>query len=177
MGSLPDRKSVVSALHRTTHCRDSPPLLRTSPGPQRVRAPEQIWVKATGLCCRETPPATRSSRHQETGVLSYRTEGPFGGSGGKCFTFPADLDHGVGHPLAASGPRQSTSASEAKHVRGLRRDAERSHRAETVSEAHDLCPRFSQESSATMVHAPGLLRIGGAAYFVWAYLPNGGSCT
>jgi len=46
--------------------------------------------------------------------------------------------------------------------------------AETVSEAHDLCPRFSQESSATMVHAPGILRIGGAAYFVWAYLPNGG---
>jgi hypothetical protein len=49
--------------------------------------------------------------------------------------------------------------------------------AETVSEAHDLCPRFSQESSATMVHAPDLLRIGAAAYFVWAYLPNGGPCT
>ena len=44
--------------------------------------------------------------------------------------------------------------------------------AETVSEAHDFFPRFSQEKCAAMVHAPGLLHIGGAAYFVWAYPPN-----
>jgi len=37
--------------------------------------------------------------------------------------------------------------------------------AETVSEAHDRFPRFALEMSA-MIHAPGLLRIGGAAYFV-----------
>ena len=38
--------------------------------------------------------------------------------------------------------------------------------AETVSEAHDRSPRFSLEMQAAMIHAPGLLRIGGAAYFV-----------
>jgi hypothetical protein len=46
--------------------------------------------------------------------------------------------------------------------------------AETVSEAQDLFPRFSQERSATIVQAPGLLHIGGAACFVWAYPPNFG---
>jgi hypothetical protein len=51
-------------------------------------------------------------------------------------------------------------------------DAERSHMAETDSEAHDLFPRFSQEKSAAMVHAPGLLHIGGSAYFVWADTTN-----
>jgi len=44
--------------------------------------------------------------------------------------------------------------------------------AETVSEAHDLFPRFSQERCAVRVQAPDLLHIGGAAYFVWAYPPN-----
>src|SRR5262245_43603134 len=48
--------------------------------------------------------------------------------------------------------------------------------AETGSEAHDRCPRFSQARSATMVQAPGRLHIGGSAYFVWADPPNGG-CT
>jgi hypothetical protein len=48
--------------------------------------------------------------------------------------------------------------------------------AETVSEAHDLFPRFSEERSAAMVHAPGLLHIGGSAYFVWADPPTFG-CT
>jgi hypothetical protein len=51
-------------------------------------------------------------------------------------------------------------------MRGLRRNAERSHMAETVSEAHDRFPRFSQKICAVMIDAPGLLRIGGAAYFV-----------
>jgi hypothetical protein len=46
--------------------------------------------------------------------------------------------------------------------------------AETVSEAHDLFPQVSQERSAVMVHAPGLLHMGGAAYFVWAYPPDCG---
>ena len=85
------------------------------------------------------------------------------------------LDHGVGHPPAASGPRQNTSAPEAKRVQGFRRDAERSQMAETGSEAYNLFPRFSQERSAAMVHAPGLLHIGGSAYFVWAD-PPGGAC-
>jgi len=44
--------------------------------------------------------------------------------------------------------------------------------AETVSEVYDLFPRFSQERCAVRVQAPGLLHIGGAAYFVWAYPPN-----
>jgi len=82
------------------------------------------------------------------------------------------LEHSVGHLSAASGQCHSTSAPEAKRMRGFRRDAERSHMAETDSEAHDLFPRFSQEKSAAMVHAPGLLHIGGSAYFVWADPPN-----
>jgi hypothetical protein len=44
--------------------------------------------------------------------------------------------------------------------------------AKTVSEAHDRLPRFTQERCAVIIYAPGLLRIGGAAYFVWAYPPN-----
>jgi hypothetical protein len=44
--------------------------------------------------------------------------------------------------------------------------------AKTVSEAHDRFPRFTQERCAFIIFAPGLLRIGGAAYFVWAYPPN-----
>ena len=44
----------------------------------------------------------------------------------------------------ASGPRHSPAAPEAKRVRGLRRDAERSPMAETSSEAHARCSRFSQ---------------------------------
>ena len=46
--------------------------------------------------------------------------------------------------------------------------------AETVNKVHNLFPWFSQEMSIAMVHAPGLLHIGGAAYFVWAYPPNFG---
>jgi hypothetical protein len=38
--------------------------------------------------------------------------------------------------------------------------------AEIVSEAHDRFPRFALEMWATILHAPGLLRIGGSAYFV-----------
>jgi hypothetical protein len=45
---------------------------------------------------------------------------------------------------------------------------------ETVSEAHDLFLRFSQEMCAVMVHAPGLLHIREVAYFIWAYPPNFG---
>src|SRR5262249_13636082 len=90
------------------------------------------------------------------------------------FPEKSGLDHGVGHPPAASGSCPSPAAPEAKCVRGRRRAAERSHRAETVSAAHDLCPRFSQERSAVMVPAPGRLHIGGAAYFVWAYPSNCG---
>ena len=51
-------------------------------------------------------------------------------------------------PPAASGPRHSPAAPEAKRRRGLRRDAERSPMAETSSEAHARCPRFSQARSA-----------------------------
>jgi len=38
--------------------------------------------------------------------------------------------------------------------------------AGTVSETHDLFLRFSPEKSDVKVDAPGLLHIGGAAYFV-----------
>jgi hypothetical protein len=38
--------------------------------------------------------------------------------------------------------------------------------AETVREAQERC--------AEIMHAPGFRRIGGAAYFVWAYPPKGG---
>jgi hypothetical protein len=38
--------------------------------------------------------------------------------------------------------------------------------AEMVNETHALFPRFSQEKSDVRVYAPGLLHIGGAAYFV-----------
>ena len=59
-------------------------------------------------------------------------------------------------------------------MQGLQREAERSHRVATGSEAPALLPQFSQERSTAMVHAPGLLHIGGSAYFVWASPPNGG---
>jgi hypothetical protein len=38
--------------------------------------------------------------------------------------------------------------------------------AETVSETHDLFPRFSQKTNDVMVHALSLLHISEAAYFV-----------
>ena len=44
--------------------------------------------------------------------------------------------------------------------------------AETVCKAHDRFPRFSQRICAAIVYAPGLLRIGGSAYLVWAGPPN-----
>jgi len=46
--------------------------------------------------------------------------------------------------------------------------------AETVRETHERLSRFSQGRCPASVHAPGFHRIGGAAYFVWAYPPNGG---
>ena len=46
--------------------------------------------------------------------------------------------------------------------------------AETGSEAHDSLPLILPGRSAAMVHAPGLLHIGGSAYFVWADPLNGG---
>jgi len=51
-------------------------------------------------------------------------------------------------------------------VRGLRREAETSPMAETAHETQALCPRFSHGTSPVRIHAPGLLRIGGAAYFL-----------
>jgi hypothetical protein len=86
------------------------------------------------------------------------------------------LDHGGGHPPAASGPCYRNSALEARRVRGLRRDAERAQIAETVSKVHALFLRFSQERGAVIIQAPGLLYISRAAYFLWAVPPNGG-CT
>src|SRR5262245_55823169 len=86
------------------------------------------------------------------------------------------LDHGVGHPPAASGPRHRTATLEARRVRGRRREAERSPMAETVREAHERFPRFFQERCAAIVPAPGVRHIGGAAYCVWASPPTG-ACT
>src|SRR5262249_20662137 len=56
-------------------------------------------------------------------------------NGAQC-TF-LDFDHASATP-AASGARHSISAPEAKSMRGLRRDAEGSQGAETLSEAPDL---------------------------------------
>ena len=42
---------------------------------------------------------------------------------------------------AAAAPHHSTAALEARSLRGLRREAERCHMAETVSKAHALPPR------------------------------------
>jgi len=44
--------------------------------------------------------------------------------------------------------------------------------AETVRKAHERFPQGSLECSAAIMSAPGLLDIGGAAYFVWAAPPN-----
>ena len=51
-------------------------------------------------------------------------------------------------------------------MRGLRRDAEGAQMAETVSETHALFLRFSHEKSDARIYDPGLLHIGGSAYFV-----------
>src|SRR5262249_47124784 len=67
-------------------------------------------------------------------------------------------------PPAASGPQHSTSAPEAKRVRGCQHHAEWLQMATTAGESHDLFPRFPQERSAAIIHAPGLLHIGGTAY-------------
>src|SRR2546425_177004 len=75
---------------------------------------------------------------------------------------------------ATSGPRHSTSALEARSMRGLRRDTEGSQVAETGSETHDLSPRFSHGRSDVRIHFLSRLHIGGAAYFVWALPPNVG---
>ena len=48
----------------------------------------------------------------------------------------------------------------------LRRDAERSPIVETVCEHHALLPRSSPAKNDTIVHAPHLLHIGEATYFV-----------
>ena len=38
--------------------------------------------------------------------------------------------------------------------------------AGAISETHNLFPRFSHEKSNAMIYTPGLLHIGGTAYFV-----------
>src|SRR5262245_45337231 len=86
----------------------------------------------------------------------------------------------MGHPAsimasatpAASTSRHSTSALEVRSLRGLRCDAEGSQVAETVSEAHDLPPRFSHGSGDGRIHVLGRCDIGWDAYFVWALPPK-----
>src|SRR5262249_3011821 len=74
--------------------------------------------------------------------------------------------------LAASAPRHSTSALEARNLRGLRHGANRGRVAETGSEAHDLPPRFSHGRGDGRIHSLGRCHIGGCAYFVWALPPK-----
>jgi hypothetical protein len=64
---------------------------------------------------------------------------------------------------AASTPRHSTSALEARSLRGLRHDAAESQVVETVSEAHALPPRFLHGRSDVRIHAVGCFHIGGTA--------------
>src|SRR5262249_24800802 len=61
-------------------------------------------------------------------------------------------------------PRDSTSVLEARSLRGLRRDAEGSHVAETIGEAHALPPRFSHGRRDRRIHAVGCCHIGGVAH-------------
>ena len=71
--------------------------------------------------------------------------------------------------MVSATPRRSPDhAAALQHGRqGVCEDADvllRDHeRAETVSEVHELFPRFSQEQCAATIQAPGLLHIGGAA--------------
>jgi len=75
---------------------------------------------------------------------------------------------------SASVRSTRTSALEARRGRGLRWYGEGAQVTATVSKAHDLLPRCSQEICATMVQPLDLRHIGGAAHFVWAYPPNFG---
>jgi hypothetical protein len=75
---------------------------------------------------------------------------------------------------ATSAPCHSTAAREASSLRGLRREAEGSHVAETVSEAHALPPRLSHRRREGRIPALGCGHIGGTAYCVWALPPNVG---
>src|SRR3989442_11805676 len=75
---------------------------------------------------------------------------------------------------ATSGPRHSTSALEARSMRGLRRDTEGSQVAETGSETHDLSPRFSHGRSDVRIHFLSRLHIGGAPSFFLALPPHFG---
>ena len=49
--------------------------------------------------------------------------------------------------------------------------------AETVSKAHALSFHLLPGRRDGRIPVLNRLHIGGAAYFVWAYLPTGGSCT
>src|SRR5215510_11021030 len=75
---------------------------------------------------------------------------------------------------AASAPRHSTAALEARSLRGLRRDAEGSQGAETVSEAHHLLPRCSHGRGDRRIHTLGRCHIGVGAYSVWTLPPKVG---
>jgi hypothetical protein len=80
-----------------------------------------------------------------------------------------DLDHGVGHPPAASGPRHRTAAPEAERRRGRQREAERSQRAKRGPWLSPL--GFGMVRSDGRIHALGRFHIGGVAYCVWALPP------
>jgi hypothetical protein len=56
-------------------------------------------------------------------------------------------------------------------MRGLRRNAEGSQGAETVSEAHALPLGFRMVRSDGRIHFLSRFHIGGFAYFVWALPP------
>jgi hypothetical protein len=59
-------------------------------------------------------------------------------------------------------------------MRGLRRNAEGSQGAETVSEAHALPLGFRMVRSDGRIHFLSRFHIGGFAYFVWALPSNAG---
>src|SRR5262249_50403139 len=84
------------------------------------------------------------------------------------------LDHRVGHPRLSLGH----AAALQQRRQGACEDSDVSRRARTWrrQEARPMiCSlTFSHESADTRVYSPGQLHIGEAAYFVWAYPPNGG---
>src|SRR5262249_44124382 len=96
-----------------------------------------------------------------------------GGRGKRSFDFPILFPASIRASAipAAFVPHHSSSALEARSMRGLLREADGSPVAEMVSEAHDLPRGFRMVRSEKRIHALSCFHIGGGAAFVWALAP------
>src|SRR5262249_46858053 len=159
-----------------------PVILNTRPARDAEKSWSRIGITTFG---RRSPTACAASSGSMASVLRQRSWSPSAGrkatsitgnpsatrvSSGKKIVSPASIRASA--TAAASAPRHSTTALEARSLRGLRRDAEGSQVAETVSEAHDLPPRFSHGRRDERIHALGHCHIGGTAHVVWALPPK-----